>query len=128
MAKLSICQVGLTVSKDTVKIITLTEEQVDILNCFRIDDLAKNRIIDTLQSYLKKDSVLISKQEGLIKAFQESDSLCKNIVKEKNESISYLKTSNSKLDKRLKRTRLIGICSTFIGILTGFLLHLSITQ
>jgi len=128
VVKLSICQTGSTVSKDSTKTITLIEGQIDILNRFRIDDLAKNRIIDTFQMYLKKDSVLILNQSNLIKGYRESDSLCNTVVKEKNESIENLQSSNSKLDKKLKRTRYIGIGSTLIGILSGLFLYLGITQ
>ena len=100
----------------------LTRDDVNILNRFRIEDLAKNDIIDSLKRFLNQDSVYISKlayqdslQKDNLKLFDTSN-------KKLHSKVMELEVDNQTKDKKIKRTRTIGVVSSLVCVILGAVL------
>ena len=112
----------MTVSDTLTKKKELSKEEINILNTFRINDLAKNQVIDTLIKYISQDSIMISKLQEKTTLLESDKITLKNIVVEKDQTITKISGENSTLHRKLKRTRKIGIASSVLfGILGSVL-------
>jgi hypothetical protein len=102
----------------------LTKEEVNILNTFRIDDLAKNRVIDTLSKYIVQDSILISKMSVKTSILEVDKELLKKEIVEKDKQLNETNSENATLHKKLKRTRKLGIAGSTLFLILGSILTL----
>jgi hypothetical protein len=120
--QLCISQTGSTVSDTLTRKKELTKDEIDILNTFRINDQAKNQVIDTLIKYISQDSTFIEKLKEKATILEDDKKILTKAVSEKTKEVSELSDKNATLDKKLRRTRKIGVVSSvFMGILGSLL-------
>lgn len=106
----------------------LSKEEINILNTFRIDDLAKNQIIDTLSRYVQQDSVLISTMSSKILLLDTTVTDLSKLVIARGKLIEEYIAQDVIDKEKLKRTRMFGIVGSTVTAIAGFIFGVFITQ